>query len=244
MPHRLHGLLTLFLMTQTRVQNIPLFLVFELQRQLLSTLTDPDAPREPSDNSVPERKGRALTIAMTTLLLSHVSYYCFGGSNAISSIDLSNAYNGVAGYNVAAVGVLLFCSNWAGPVWWCSAGVLLLLPAPSTILPKAENTETDGARDWVQAERNMLQKSVMPKKRLAARWEVGGDWQDYVRTMTVFVASSLLAVMAACTALRTHLFIWTVFSPKYLYAMAWCIGWHLGVNVGLGSLLHWLGGVA
>jgi len=53
----------------------------------------------------------------------------------------------------------------------------------------------------------------------------------------------LVAVMVACTALRTHLFIWTVFSPKYLYAMAWTVGWHLGINVGLGNLLWWLGGV-
>jgi ethanolaminephosphotransferase len=48
-------------------------------------------------------------------------------------------------------------------------------------------------------------------------------------------------VMAACTLLRTHLFIWTVFSPKYLYAMAWAVGWHLLVNVGLGRLLWTLG---
>lgn len=63
-------------------------------------------------------------------------------------------------------------------------------------------------------------------------------WMEHVSLLTLFVASSLLAVMVACTALRTHLFIWTVFSPKYLYAMAWSIGWHWGVSLGLGGLLY------
>jgi ethanolaminephosphotransferase len=57
----------------------------------------------------------------------------------------------------------------------------------------------------------------------------------------VFVLAALVGVMAACTVLRTHLFIWTVFSPKYLYSMAWSLGQHLVVNVGFGSLLFWLG---
>ena len=60
----------------------------------------------------------------------------------------------------------------------------------------------------------------------------------WLRTLPIFAA-----VMAACTLLRTHLFIWTVFSPKYLYAMAWAVGWHLFVSVGLGRVLWWAGGV-
>ena len=59
--------------------------------------------------------------------------------------------------------------------------------------------------------------------------------------LTLFAAASVAFIMAACTALRTHLFIWTVFSPKYLYAMAWSIGGHLLINVGFGGLLFWLG---
>ena len=41
--------------------------------------------------------------------------------------------------------------------------------------------------------------------------------------------------------MRTHLFVWTVFSPKFLYEAAWGVGVHLGVNIGLVSLLFWLG---
>lgn len=41
----------------------------------------------------------------------------------------------------------------------------------------------------------------------------------------------LLSVMAACTVLRTHLFIWTVFSPKFLYTAAWVAAHHIVINV-------------
>jgi ethanolaminephosphotransferase len=63
----------------------------------------------------------------------------------------------------------------------------------------------------------------------------------HVAMLTFFVTWAIFFVMAACTALRTHLFIWTVFSPKYLYCIAWGLGQHLGVNVALGGLLFLIG---
>jgi ethanolamine phosphate transferase 2 subunit G len=38
--------------------------------------------------------------------------------------------------------------------------------------------------------------------------------------------------------LREHLFIWTVFSPKFLFTVAWVVGQHVLVNgfVGYGFL--------
>jgi len=65
----------------------------------------------------------------------------------------------------------------------------------------------------------------------------------YATFMTLFTACSVAAVMVACTMLRTHLFIWTVFSPKYLYCVAWSVGQHLLVNVVLGGMFFWLGGL-
>ncbi|RDW89321.1 GPI ethanolamine phosphate transferas-like protein 2 [Coleophoma cylindrospora] len=183
----IHDLLTLFLITQSRATNIPLLLLFEIQSYLLNNL----------DLTLIEA-------ATTALLLQYMSFFAFGGSNAISSIDLSSAYNGVSGYNVVAVGILTFVSNWCGPVFWASAINLILL------------------RLRIRGEKRVL--------------------FQYIAVHTMFVACSLLFVMVACTMLRTHLFIWTVFSPKYLYSMAWSLGQHLLINIGLTSLLHWLGG--
>ncbi|KAI9790358.1 MAG: major facilitator super transporter protein [Peltula sp. TS41687] len=181
-----HEILTLFLVTQTRVTNIPLFLIFQLQLNVLLSL---------SLNEI--------EITILSLLFQHVSFFAFGGSNSIASIDLSNAYNGISGYNVVAVGILTFVSNWAGSIWWASATNLLLL------------------RKYRDGHHQIL--------------------FNHLVLLTLFTTASLFFVMVACTALRSHLFIWTVFSPKYLYSMAWCLGQHLTVNVICGSFLFWLG---
>ncbi|KAI1844123.1 hypothetical protein JX265_013772 [Neoarthrinium moseri] len=183
----LHHLYTLLALTQSRATNIPLFLLFSILQSYLESL----------DLDVVEITG-------SSLLLQFTSFFAMGGSNAISSVDLSNAYNGISGFNVGAVGLLTFISNWAAPVWWTSATNLLLV-----------------------------------RRKAGGAGEV---YQMHIALLTLFVATSLGFVMAACTALRTHLFIWTVFSPKYLYSMAWGLGQHLAVNVGLGGLLYWLGG--
>lgn len=173
-------------MTQSRVTNIPLFLVFEIQLNYFMSL------------SLHE-----VDITIISLLSQYLSFFAFGGSNSIASIDLSNAYNGISGYNVVAVGILTFVSNWAGSIWWTSAANLLLL------------------RRYQDGHHQIL--------------------FNHLILHTLFSATSLFFIMVACTALRTHLFIWTVFSPKYLYSMAWSLGQHLTVNVICGSLLFWLG---
>lgn len=182
----IHILVVHFLMAQSRATNIPLLMLFQLLSRLLIELDL-----------------RLIEITITSLLLQYASFFAFGGSNAISSIDLSCAYNGVTSFNAAAVGVLVFVSNWAGPIFWTSATIQMLL-----------------------ALRRKGHENVL---------------QQHIALLTLFATCSLVGVMVACTLLRTHLFIWTVFSPKYLYSMAWALGQHLLVNIGLGGLLFWLG---
>lgn len=173
-------------LTQSRITNIPLFLLFNIQLKFLGSQ---------------ELDGAEL--ATSTILLSCMSFFAFGGSNAMSSVDLSNAYNGVSNFNAGAVAILTFISNWAAPIYWTFATSTLLV-----------------------------------RKRKAGQSNV---FLQHLAFLTVFVTFSAAAVMAACTALRTHLFIWTVFSPKYLYCIAWTLGQHLLVHVGVGGLLFWLG---
>lgn len=173
----LHNTLSLFLMTQSRTVNIPLFLLFQLQANALAEL----------NISVKE-------LTLTSILFQFSSFFAFGGSNSISSVDLSNAYNGISDYNIIAVGILTFCGNWAGPIWWASATLSYIM----------------GGK---QAHHLYL--------------------TQYLVLTTTFVTCSSAFTMLACTLLRTHLFVWTVFSPKYLYSIAWGLGQHLCVNVGL-----------
>ncbi|KAI0834434.1 alkaline phosphatase-like protein [Hypoxylon sp. FL0890] len=187
----LHYLYTMFALTQSRVTNVPLFLLFQAIHSYLSRLS----------LGVAE-------ITISSLLLQFSSFFAMGGSNAISGVDLSNAYNGVSGFNIFAVGVLTFLSNWAAPVWWTSASILLLL-----------------------------------QSRQSTKQGDGSVYRQHTAILTTFVTVTLGFVMMACTALRTHLFIWTVFSPKYLYSMAWSLGQHLVINVALGGMLYWLGSI-
>jgi ethanolaminephosphotransferase len=68
----------------------------------------------------------------------------------------------------------------------------------------------------------------------------GEEGHNAAALLTFHIVTSLMSVMAACTALRTHLFIWTVFSPKYLYTMAWATANHVAVNLLGGAGLSFL----
>ena len=181
----LSNILTLFLTTQSRLTNIPLFLLFEVMLELFRHL---------------DLSGDEITLA--SILLQFSSFFALGGSNSISSVDLSNAYNGIDGYRIAAVGVLTFAGNWAGPVWWMFAMTSLLL---------------------------------------AHRQQHESVFNRHLWLLTAVSTGATLAVMLACTMLRAHLFIWTVFSPKYLYCIAWSAGQHFCVNFIIGSLIYWIG---
>jgi len=244
-------MLTLFLLTQTNAQNIPLYLLFRIQYFLLCK-----RPPFALSHSFLKQMNASLTIpallplrpsqtTLTTLLLSQTSFFALGLNNSISSIDLSNAYNGVSGYNILAVGLLVFLSNWAGPVYWSVAGVCLLGGyGQSSASDASSNTSAAAAkpkRSWVEAEHAHLHDLAKAKVQVEDKRPEKDVWTSHVALLTLFTGVMLASVMAACTALRTHLFIWTVFSPKYLFAMAWGVAWHLGVTIALGGLVRWMG---
>ncbi|CCJ30652.1 unnamed protein product [Pneumocystis jirovecii] len=97
----LHPLLSIFLITENRIINIPLFLIFHLQLDIISSY-----------------KFNLGLVSLISLIFQHYSFFALGNSNSISSIDLSNAYIGIRNYNVIIVGILTYISNWSGPLWW------------------------------------------------------------------------------------------------------------------------------
>ncbi|KAH5565815.1 GPI ethanolamine phosphate transferase 2 [Parastagonospora nodorum] len=215
-------LTTLFLLTQTKAHNIPLYMLFRLQFFFLTIIDlSPTA------------------ITLTTLLLTQTSFFALGNSNSISSIDLSNSYNGVSGYNVLAVGLLVFLSNWAGPVYWSLACVLLL--GAHGKQQRFINTAELHKADWIAQEHNFLNDMARKEEKSRDDRKDKRAWVGHASLLTFWTGVMLTSVMVACTALRQHLFIWTVFSPKFLFAMAWGLAWHLGVTIGLGGFAWWVG---
>lgn len=212
--HTIHDLLGLLLLTQVRVSNIPMFLLFSVQLSFLSTES---------------RLFSNLTeMSLTSLLFQQSSFFALGGTNAISSVDLSNAYNGVSNYNVLLVGILTFVSNWAGPIWWVSGTALLLVERArggdhARILDRSNTSEssTSGREATKNDPAGQAQSIDQVLERV---------FFTHFALLTLFTVASTLSVMLACTLLREHLFIWTVFSPKYLYVAAWTFGHHFVVN--------------
>lgn len=96
----------LFLITQSRLVNIPIFALFTLIRRPLLGMCRYNSP---------------IINGMVSTAIQHVAFFCLGNSNSLASIDLTNAYNGVSSYNIPVVSSFTFINNWAGPLYWAHA---------------------------------------------------------------------------------------------------------------------------
>ncbi|SCV70897.1 BQ2448_3659 [Microbotryum intermedium] len=101
------------LMTVSRPSNLPLFPILWIQYFLLSNLNC-----------------GTLISSFLVLLLQRVSFFAFGGSNSLATIDLSNAYTGLRSYSILPVSLLTYASNFAGPIFLSTSSLL-----PHSTLP-------------------------------------------------------------------------------------------------------------
>ncbi|KAI5820013.1 alkaline-phosphatase-like protein [Pyronema omphalodes] len=209
----IQALTTIFLLTQSRTANLPLFHIFRLMAWNL-----------PGDLTGMEQE-------VTGLLMQQMGFFAMGGANAISSVDLSQAYNGVDGFNVVVVAGLTLVGNWAAGMWWRTVlpgGVPKVLKAPKA--QKAQ--EVAKAHGAQEAAKEQEAQEVAKTQEGIPQEQLKKEQSPEILTTTFFTLQAV-SVMVACTLLRSHLFIWTVFSPKYLYVMAWT-GWNLIGNLGWG----------
>lgn len=103
----LFNMLSILLMFQSPSANIPLFFVFEVLRTTLSKLL------------IGYYGSNSYLISLSSLILQYFTFFQFGGTNSIASIDLSNAYNGIPeNYNIYLVGFMMFVSNFAPTIYW------------------------------------------------------------------------------------------------------------------------------
>ncbi|KAK9460790.1 alkaline-phosphatase-like protein [Lipomyces oligophaga] len=182
----------LILVMQTSLDNIPLFLAFNGVHSALKRYSKLSG-------------ASPLAIAVSGLIWQHVAFFGSGNSNSLASLDLTNAYNGISGYYMLPVGILLFISNFSGPIYF-TFSVLVQLGTWSMSRAKSISIRSDPDSP---SESQILIEDLVTS--------------NYLTVIHAFSSVSLLSVMVACTVLRTHLFIWTVFSPKLLYTAAWFV---------------------
>lgn len=239
LSERLHHVLTLFLMVQSRPANIPLFMCLEYQQLALKTLLELKRPISQSHMPMDgKRDSQALVLstAVSIFAFSHTYFFCFGGSNSISSVDLSNAYNGISNYNIVKVAILLFSANWTGPIWWCSAACSLVprrMPGPEQGTTSSNGTPS--SEGWKSSD------VVLDCDGGSTSNGHQPAWLTYLSTMTTLMTARVLIVMVLCITQRGGPMVWRVWGPKHLYDMFWVLEWHIAVLFGLSSILRGIG---
>lgn len=171
------SIIVMILIFQTTSPNIPLFLVFfVLQKQILKLVDHTNI----------------YLIIIMSLVLQNLTFFQMGGTNSISTINLSNAYNGVSeNYNIYVVGLLMCLSNFSSSIYWH----IIFLPA------------------IYQDKKKVLSTFTLTKIPILFYYSVVG-----------------FLLMTTCIIQRHHLFIWSVFSPKICYYLAWNFVMHLSTN--------------
>ncbi|CAO3649898.1 unnamed protein product [Cunninghamella blakesleeana] len=156
-------------------------------------------------------------------------------TNSMASIDLSNAYIGIRGYNTFFVGILTFISNWSGSIWWCIAGWAILYDqSPLQLLQQEKGNLDQGINNNNNNNNNNINNNNDNDDNDDA-------WFIYSLMQTTIFGLVLASLSISVTILREHLFIWTVFSPKYLYQLAWTIGycWITQFIIGTFVIKYW-----
>lgn len=235
-----------FLVMQTKTTNIPLFIFFTFLKVYLTKAINKSfvyrSTKDLDDDNQEKFSVRVISITTISILIfQHMAFFAMGNSNSLASIDLSNAYNGVSSYNIPIVGALTFLSNWAGPLFWSFMGLSILVEDDFRVYFIKIHTTLKNLNNNVSKEtdKQKLLKEILEK-------DVSLIGQNLITLKIlitqVFFAGALTGIMGACIVLKDHLFIWTVFSPKLLYAAAWVVLQHCVIDVVLCTALSFLRG--
>jgi ethanolaminephosphotransferase len=231
---------TPLLVLLSRTHNAILFAAFELQLELLHFWFGSEIETTSASNvaSILQKP-----LAATSILLSmtQCTFFLMGSSNSLSSIDLGNAYIGVDDYNVGFTGLLTFVSNWAGSIWWTIAGISIIADGYWQCYKLVENEGTHvessaalNRRDIDENPSNAndenedeeLESSTAEDGKSAISSDLLSYYSMYYLYFAIFFSVALSTLTISVTILRQHLFIWTVFSPKFLFQGAWITLYH------------------
>ncbi|GMM33224.1 mannose-ethanolamine phosphotransferase [Saccharomycopsis crataegensis] len=223
--------INILLIMQSKLENVGLYLVFFVIRELGLKLINSVISREleeaakenkPTDLEETEQAKLAeeiriksilinkekfhlklaFYVTIQTILLQNLSFFQFSFTNSLSTVDLANAYNGTRSYNLVLVGLLTFVSNFSSAIYWSFNSLVWLF----------EN-------NLINSDRTKMTSSILfDKTSPSIKWEM-----FYVRYLTQLLFYSFfgLFLCVSCFNLRYHLFIWTVFSPKLLFFGVW-----------------------
>jgi len=151
-------------------------------------------------------------LVISFLLLGFSAFFSLQNSNSFATIDLAGAYTGLTKENIFISSMIAFFMLYTGPLLYNIAMFKLLarifywnIVTTSTLqIPKE------------------YQNCIVSKMLLT--------W-SYV-TFTIRAVILWFTCLILCL-MKHHLFVWSVFSPKYFYEFM-----HLGMNILVFSIVH------
>lgn len=183
------NLVSVYLLHQSRLEHIPIFLSFMLMKYVFTKACLKGGVYNNLNNLI-------MIVSLFTLCMQNLSFFSFGSTNLLATVDLSNAYNGISEYSVPLVGLQTFTSNFAAPIYWSLSLAQIIFE---------------------------LDQITFKKHKFNFRKLKSGILLAKTRISLVFYAVAATLLVTACINLRFHLFIWTVFSPKLLFLGAWSV---------------------
>uniref|UniRef100_A0A7C9ADW4 GPI ethanolamine phosphate transferase 2 C-terminal domain-containing protein n=1 Tax=Opuntia streptacantha TaxID=393608 RepID=A0A7C9ADW4_OPUST len=132
-------------------------------------------------------------------------HFGLGNTNTLATIDVAGAFIGISSHSTLLSGILMFCITYASPM-------LVLLSLVMYISIKDESHSRSNKTTNI----GLLLKAVLAIPLL----------------VPLCINSVLLiAYTIVLLQMRNHLFIWSVFSPKYLYVCATTVCVYIGVCI-------------
>ncbi|KAG2176234.1 hypothetical protein INT43_005468 [Umbelopsis isabellina] len=235
---------TPLLVLLSRTHNAILFSVFELQLQLLHLWFCSDTEAPSATDSVASILPKPVAATSILLALTQCTFFLMGNSNSLSSVDLGNAYIGVDDYNIGFTGLLTFVSNWSGSIWWTIAGISIIVdgywqcykPVESVVMHSHSTAVTSGD-DHDDHEDETLETTAAEGSKSAISSDLLSYYSMYYICSAFFFSVALSTLTISVTILRQHLFIWTVFSPKFLFQGAWITLYHCVIQTLISTFL-------
>lgn len=138
-------------------------------------------------------------------------FFYQGNSNSLATIDLNAGYIGLQSFNIVSVGILLTINTFSGPI----LSILLL------------------AYNNYQCQNDAMQETYRFERQDAAAHDK--ELNKLLQIIPILFGFPFAVYTICALAFRSHIFVWTVFSPKLLYEF-----YHLCLMVCLWFLLYFV----
>ncbi|KAL5714263.1 hypothetical protein ACHQM5_016248 [Ranunculus cassubicifolius] len=142
-------------------------------------------------------------------LLGLTGHFSLGNTNTLATIDVAGAFIGVSSYSTLFSGILMFVITYASPLL-CLLSLTMYISMKNTSVSQDTNLGHD-----VQMMVGI--PCVVPL------------------TLNSIMLTSFTVVLLL---MRNHLFVWSVFSPKYLYVIANTVCVYVGVFILAASVIY------